>query len=1186
MRKHFSLLTFTIALLLVGGFASAQIVSSNLFLQGKYTEIGAQEDASFGTSVSAPSGYHPHGGSPPCGSSNVLAMVYDWGHDGWSTGSPNYMGDYTLPGSPWEEWDIETGGTVCFANSESCGPSGTLAGSFSSFYHSFGTLGPWYSNYGSRAIGIWTGSVGSGSGLTIRKEHRVDTFGSAVIVTTVLTNTTTSPITGVYYMRTCDPDNDESWSGGSFTTDNAIDYQNDYRHRVQVTAYATGSSSATGIPACPLALCTKDCRAKAVIFNYWPMSTSCDLADVWNETASCLGTSHYTVNNNTVVTGDIAIGLVFNLGDIPAHDSVIFSYAYNFNGRIDSAFPEPKMVINGVGYDSFALITACGTSLGDTLPVSILYGTDKCWSWSHWTWTASSAAGAAALLTDTGVVNGILVPSLTTTTTYTITGTQSMSDCAAKTFVITIVPSSLGLPGVADLFYCQGATAGALTASGANLMWYTTPTGGTGSTSAPTPSTTTPGTTSYYVTQNPCGVESSRARINVTITPSPVVNATNNGPICAGNTLMLFGNDTFTTGTIIYNWSGPGGFSSGLQNPTIASATTADSGVYIVSLTVNGCPSQPDTELAVVHFSPPAPATTDVTYCQYAATVPVIVTGSNLLWYTAASGGAGTPGIFTPSSATAGVFHYWFTQTLNGCESPRTELTVTINAKPAQPTPVIQTYCQFDTPSPLSASGSSLLWYGPGISGSTSAPTPTTTTPGVTYYYITQTILGCVSDSATDPVTVIAKPAAPVVADTTYCQNSSSAALTATGSGLSWYTTPSGGTALSTAPVPSTSIVGSTTWYVSQTVSGCESNRTPITATILYLPIFSIAESRPYVCQYDTLQFAYSGPSLTDPVYTWTMPTGATYVSGVPTDPSVIVRFDSLYMQNVILKTADYGGRCYTIDTLPVHVVYEPGAAATINTNHNLCLGDTLVVALTGHTDNASHYTWDFDGGTIITANSNSGGPYSVSWSDTGIHYIKVISYTTEGCPGIATIDTIDIHSLPDATILLPNLNGGGICLEDSLRLDARDSAHYENRYKWYPEHFFNNDDRNWIWGKMETAGYVSLVVTTPFGCVGIDSVLISPESCCTVSFPSAFTPNGDGKNDLFRPIFKGFHSFHEFRIENRWGETVFETSSSRMEWDGMFGGVPQDMGVYYYYLKYDCGGKTLEAKGEVTLIR
>ena len=1174
-------------------------MSGNLFLQGKYLEIGAQGDGSLGSSVSPPSGYHPDCSYYLCGASNSLASVYDWGHDGWTTGTPNYMGDYTLPGSPWEEWDIEANGTTYYASSTTCSPTGTLSGSFTSFYHTTGTLGSYYSTYGSSARGLWSGSI-SGCGLAINKEYRVDTFGCAVVVTVVLTNTTATPITGVYYMRTCDPDNDVC-EGGSYTTDNVVAFQNDYYHRVMVTAYATGSTSATGIPAQPISIGTKDCRAKALIFGSWPLSTSCDLAAIWAETATCIGTSYYTVNVNSPVAGDIAIALCFNLGTIAAHDSTLFSYAYIYNGSLglDSAFPAPKMMIGGTGYDSFALLTACGTSLGDTLPINILYGTDKSWSWSTWTWTGPSGA-MGALLTDTGVVGGIIVPSLTGTTTYTITGTQANGSCVQKQFVITIVPSSLGAPGVADVYYCQGATAATLTASGVNLLWYTSATGGTGTTTAPTPSTSTVGVTYYYVSQNPCGIESSRSRIAVYVTPRPVIHAGSNSPICAGSTLDLYGNDTFTTGHIVYGWSGPAAFSSALQNPSISPAVAADSGIYIVTLSVNGCVALPDTEMVVVHAAPPAPGVVSVTYCQFDSAVPVSVTGSNLLWYPTATGGAGTPGIILPNTSIAGTTTYYYTQTTNGCESPRAALTVTINAKPPRPTAVDPTYCQGDLPTALSATGSGLLWYGPGITGSTIAPTPSTATPGITDYYVTQTVLGCVSDRQSIPVTIIPKPAPPVVADSSYCQGATAVPLTATGTSIEWYTTPAGGTALTTTPIPNTTSVGSTTWYATQTVTGCESDRAAETVTILYQPVFTITSSRPYVCEFDTLTFNYNGPTLVDPTYNWSLPVGGTFVSGVASDPSIVARFDSLYLQNVTLTAGDYGGRCHTSVTVPVHVVYQPGAAATVSTNQNLCSNDTITVALSSHTDNANSYSWNFDGAAIISANSNSGGPYSISWADSGIHIITLTAYSVEGCAGVPTYDTIDVHSVPFAGIVSPTILEKSFCMEDSVRLDAADSTHEGYSYTWSPAHFFESTGRSWAWGRIEMAGWVTLTVTDPFGCIGVDSVYLSPESCCTVFFPTAFTPNGDGHNDHFRPVFKGgtglgitgSHEFDVFRITNRWGQTVFESNNSSAEWDGTLGGVPQDMGTYYYFIKYTCtdgpGGSSAShiQKGEVTLIR
>jgi PKD repeat protein len=131
--------------------------------------------------------------------------------------------------------------------------------------------------------------------------------------------------------------------------------------------------------------------------------------------------------------------------------------------------------------------------------------------------------------------------------------------------------------------YCAGATATALTATatGTNLLkWYTVATGGTALTSAPTPSTATAGTFTYYVAQaNASGTEGPRTAITVTVNAlpaTPVITA--NGPttFCTGGSVDL---TTATAST--YAWTG------GLQTQTI---TVNASGSYIVTITdANGC---------------------------------------------------------------------------------------------------------------------------------------------------------------------------------------------------------------------------------------------------------------------------------------------------------------------------------------------------------------------------------------------------------------------------------------------------------------------------------------------------------------------------------------------------------------------------------------------------------------------
>ncbi len=89
-------------------------------------------------------------------------------------------------------------------------------------------------------------------------------------------------------------------------------------------------------------------------------------------------------------------------------------------------------------------------------------------------------------------------------------------------------------------------------------------------------------------------------------------------------------------------------------------------------------------------------------------------------------------------------------------------------------------------------------------------------------------------------------------------------------------------------------------------------------------------------------------------------------------------------------------------------------------------------------------------------------------------------------------------------------------------------------------------------------------------------------------TFPNAFTPNGDGKNDFFKPTVRGPMFDYELRIFNRWGEMIFITSDTHKGWDGKYKGAPVDNGTYVWWLTFKKmpGGPANVMKGEVTVLR
>jgi endo-1,4-beta-D-glucanase Y len=164
-----------------------------------------------------------------------------------------------------------------------------------------------------------------------------------------------------------------------------------------------------------------------------------------------------------------------------------------------------------------------------------------------------------------------------------------------------------------------------------------------------------------------------------------------------------------------------------------------------------------------------------------------------------------------------------------------TAVSVTVNASPAAPTTSAVGFCQNTTATALTATGTSLKWYGTNATGgtaSTTAPTPTTTATGTTTYYVTQTTNNCESARTGITVTVNQTATPTVTTQVTYCQGQTATQLSATGTALKWYADASTQTTLSAAPTPSTTANGTTTYYVSQTLNSCESNRASITVTV------------------------------------------------------------------------------------------------------------------------------------------------------------------------------------------------------------------------------------------------------------------------------------------------------------------------------------------------------------------
>ena len=270
-------------------------------------------------------------------------------------------------------------------------------------------------------------------------------------------------------------------------------------------------------------------------------------------------------------------------------------------------------------------------------------------------------------------------------------------------------------------------------------------------------------------------------------------------------------------------------------------------------------------------------------------------------------------------------------------------------------------------------------------------------------------------------------------------------------------------------------------------------------------------------------------------------------------------------------------GVCQDTATVTVNVLHKPVANAGLDT----IICDRTFAILRGMASNLSgsvKYLWTPAGDiaqpdtsvTTVSPKTNGQHVYTLEVDDSyGCNFKvfdKVLVTMNSPVPAFAGRDTIAAMDLPHQLY-----GSGGI----NYLWTSSPPASLNDPTKKNPIATLHSDTR------------FVLTVTDNGGCVGTDTVFIKVYKGPTYYIPNAFSPNGDGVNDIFRAIPPGITSTEYFRIFNRWGQMVFETHDYLKGWDGTYIGKPQPAGAYVWIIKgIDKFGKPVEMRGTVMLIR
>lgn len=144
------------------------------------------------------------------------------------------------------------------------------------------------------------------------------------------------------------------------------------------------------------------------------------------------------------------------------------------------------------------------------------------------------------------------------------------------------------------------------------------------------------------------------------------------------------------------------------------------------------------------------------------------------------------------------------------------------------------------------------------------------------------------------------------------------------------------------------------------------------------------------------------------------------------------------------------------------------------------------------------------------------------------------------------------------------------------------------NAFEWSPATGLSDPHARdpWVTWSQDIA-YQLKAIQAPEGCFALDTISIRYITGPAIYVPNAFTPNGDGKNDVFRPIPVGVTRIDDFKVYNRWGQLMFHTKKYMEGWDGRFGGKEAPAGGYVWMVQgEDFNGKTIFEHGTVLLLR
>ena len=267
-------------------------------------------------------------------------------------------------------------------------------------------------------------------------------------------------------------------------------------------------------------------------------------------------------------------------------------------------------------------------------------------------------------------------------------------------------------------------------------------------------------------------------------------------------------------------------------------------------------------------------------------------------------------------------------------------------------------------------------------------------------------------------------------------------------------------------------------------------------------------------------------------------------------------------------------GTCTQIDSQTVIVNRAPIADA--GSDITTCYGKDVQL----HGSGGLYFDWS---PSTYLSDSSQQNPVVFKPLNSVTYYLNVVDGL--GCKSVKS-GVVNLYVTPQAKLFAGD--DTAVIRNQPLQLKAVDVNNSGfSSYAWSPSYGLDNPNISDPIAILNDSVTYTVTASTPDGCESMDTIHITVYTKADILVPNAFTPNGDGRNDVLRPISIGIRHFNHFIIYNRWGQQIYMSSDSGAGWDGRLNGEMQLPGTYVWMAAgVDYQGNVVQRKGTVILIR